>query len=136
VINEGHVEDLEKIAANSGFDRMVEVFMLDMLQVPPEEVAQIRGTAYWDTWIADAANSLNDLRALVNYTLDFEHFRSLTLPVLLQIGTESPREIYITDAIAEVLPNAHIAEPRGQAHEGMTTAPEMYAEQLTAFLLD
>lgn len=54
---------------------------------------------------------------------------------MLQIGTESPRDLYVTDALAAVLPDVRIEELRGQAHGGMTTAPKMYAEVVCRFLL-
>jgi hypothetical protein len=54
--------------------------------------------------------------------------------VLLQIGSESPRHLYVTDALASVLPNVQIQELPGQAHEAMTTAPEMYANAVIQFL--
>ena len=57
------------------------------------------------------------------------------MPVVLQIGTESPRDLYVTDALAAVLPDVRIQELPGQAHEGMTTAPEMYAEAVSRVLL-
>ena len=57
------------------------------------------------------------------------------MPVLLQIGTESPRDYYVTDALASVLPDVPIGELEGQAHEGMTTAPEQYANAVRQFLL-
>ena len=57
------------------------------------------------------------------------------MPVLLQIGTESPRDLYVTDALAAALRDVQIAELRGQAHEAMTTAPELYAESVNRFLL-
>ncbi len=60
---------------------------------------------------------------------------SFEFPVMLQIGTESPRDLYVTDALAAVLPDVRIEELPGQAHEGMTTAPEMYAEAVSRFLL-
>jgi hypothetical protein len=55
--------------------------------------------------------------------------------VVLQIGTESPRDLYITDALAAVLPDVRIQELTSQAHEGMTAAPEMYAEAVSRVLL-
>jgi hypothetical protein len=58
------------------------------------------------------------------------------MPVLLQIGSESPRDLYATDALAAVLPNARIEALAGQAHEGMTTAPALYADAITRFLLE
>jgi pimeloyl-ACP methyl ester carboxylesterase len=51
------------------------------------------------------------------------------------LETESPRDLYVTDALAAVLPDVRVQELPGQAHEGMTTAPEMYAEAVTRFLL-
>lgn len=57
------------------------------------------------------------------------------MPFLLQIGSDSPRHLYITDALAAVLPDVRIEELPGQAHEGMTTAPDLYAEAVTRFLL-
>jgi hypothetical protein len=41
----------------------------------------------------------------------------------------------MTDAIATVLPDVRIEALLGQTHEGMTTAPRMYAEAVSRFLL-
>lgn len=57
------------------------------------------------------------------------------MPVLVQVGSESRRDLYVTDAVLAVLPNARAEDLPGQAHEGMTTAPEMYAQTVTRFLL-
>ena len=54
---------------------------------------------------------------------------------MLQTGSESPRELFATDVLAAALPDARILELPGQAHEGMTTAPQMYAESVSRFLL-
>jgi hypothetical protein len=56
--------------------------------------------------------------------------------VCLQVGSESVRDLYVTDALASMLPHARLQVLHGQAHEGMTTAPEMYAAEVTRFLLD
>jgi pimeloyl-ACP methyl ester carboxylesterase len=59
----------------------------------------------------------------------------LTRPALLQIGSESPGDLYTTDALAAVLPRVQIGTLAGQAHEGMTSAPELYARATMRFLL-
>jgi hypothetical protein len=41
----------------------------------------------------------------------------------------------VTDALAAVLTDARVEALPGQAHEGMTTAPEMYAEAISRFLV-
>jgi pimeloyl-ACP methyl ester carboxylesterase len=127
---------LERIAERGDWDTLVETFMLDVLQVPAGEVEQIKGTPLWRVWTADAEASLNDLRALSRYEFDATHYRLLGRPVQLLIGTASPRAIYVTDALAAVLPNARITELEGQAHEGMTTAPAQFVAAISKFLLE
>ncbi len=75
------------------------------------------------------------MRVLVKYRFDATRHRSLSMPVLLLIGTESPRDLYVTDALAAVLPNARIRELEGQAHEGMTRAPAQFVDAISEFLL-
>jgi hypothetical protein len=41
----------------------------------------------------------------------------------------------VTDALAAILRNVRIDTLAGQAHEGMTTAPQLYAEATMRFLL-
>ena len=111
------------------------MFFRDRLFVPVEELDELRATELWPPIIADAEASLDDLRALSRYDFKAERFRDLRVPVMLQIGTESPRHLYVTDALAAVLPDARIEELPGQAHEAMTTAPRMYAESVSRFCL-
>jgi pimeloyl-ACP methyl ester carboxylesterase len=126
---------LEEFAAAEAWEDFSLAFFRDCLQVPVGELEQVRASELWPPIVADAKASLGDLRALVRYDFDVERFAGLDIPVLLQIGSESPRELYITDALAAVLPKSRIEALLGQAHEGMTTAPEMYADAVIRFLL-
>jgi len=110
------------------------MFFRDRLFVPVEELDELRATELWPPIIADPEASLDDLRALSRYDFEAERFRDLRVPVMLQIGTESLRHLYVTDALAAVLPDARIEELPGQAHEA-TTAPRMYAESVCCFCL-
>lgn len=125
---------LEALAAADEWDEFAVTFFRDMLLVPPEEIAAVRSSALWPPIVGDSKASLGDLRALVTYRFDPERWRGLDAPVLLQIGSESPRHFYVTDAMAAVLPDARIEVLPGQAHEGMTTAPQLYAEAISNFL--
>lgn len=126
---------LEDLARAGDWGDFAVTFFRDLLSVPPEELDELRATQLWPPIVADAQASLGDLRAISRYDFKVERFRDLRVPVMLQIGTESPRDLYVTDALAAVLPDARIEELPGQAHEGMTTAPEMYAEAVSRFLL-
>lgn len=134
VLPSGLVTRLEALAAERAWDAFAMTFFHVGLCVPLQEVDALRATEHWPPIIADAPASLGDIRALHRYAFDATRYRRLDVPVLLQIGSESPRELYATDALAAVLPDARIATLPGQAHEGMTTAPAMYVEAVKAFL--
>jgi pimeloyl-ACP methyl ester carboxylesterase len=135
LISNDLLAQLEALAQADQWDDFALLFFRDALLVPIEELNELRSTPLWSPIVADAKATLGDLRALNQYNFDTDRFRGLRVPVLLQIGTESPRHLYITDAIAAVLPDVCIEELPSQAHEGMTTAPKMYAESVSRFLL-
>lgn len=125
---------LEALARAGDWDGFATMFLADVLAVPPEVLEALRGTEDWEAIVADAPASLGDLRAISRYVFDPERYSVLMMPVLLQVGSESPPELYVTDALATVLPKVSIGELDGQAHEGMTTAPEQYASAIRRFL--
>jgi len=135
IIDEATLARLEALARAGRWDDLAVTFFRDTLFVPAEDLEALRMTELWPPIVGDAEASLGDLRALSRYAFKAERFRDLRVPVLLQVGTESPRDLYVTDALAGVLPDVRIEELPGQAHEGMTTAPQMYAEAVSRFLL-
>ena len=135
LVNTEVLARLEELAQASDWEGFAVTFFRDTLLVSVAELDELRATELWPSIIADAKASLGDLRALRRYDFKAERFRALRVPVLLQIGTESPRDLYVTDALAAVLPDVRIEELPGQAHEGMTTVPQMYAAAVSRFLL-
>jgi pimeloyl-ACP methyl ester carboxylesterase len=129
------LDSLEAQAKEDDWDGFAVSFFSNVLLVPMEELDKLRLTDVWPPIIGDAKATLGDLRALNQYKFKLERFRELPMSILLQIGTESPRDLYVTDALLGVLPDVRIGELEGQAHEGMTTAPKLYAEAVTKFLL-
>lgn len=125
---------LEALAERGDWDGLVETFMRDGLEVPAAEVAEIKASPFWHVWTADAPATLGDLRALATYAFDPERFRTLAMPVVFLVGSESPRALYATDALAAVLPQARVVTLEGQAHEGMTNAPEQFVATLDRIL--
>jgi pimeloyl-ACP methyl ester carboxylesterase len=136
VVGKEALAQLEALAQAGDWEGFAVTFFRDRLSVPVEALDELRTTELWPPIIADAEASLGDLRALSRYDFNAERFRELRVPVMLQIGTESPRDLYVTDALAAVLPDVRIQELPGQAHEGMTTAPKLYAEAVSRFLLE
>jgi pimeloyl-ACP methyl ester carboxylesterase len=126
---------LEALASSGAWDDFAMTFFRDALHVPIEELEAVRASDLWPPIVADAPASHGDIRALTRYKFEAGRYGTLDIPVLMQIGSESPRDLHLTDALAAVLPNAAIGVLAGQAHEGMTTAPDMYVEAVTTFLL-
>jgi pimeloyl-ACP methyl ester carboxylesterase len=127
------LQTLEGIAATGDWSAFTRVFFRDSLHVPLDELDQLRGTETWDQYVNDAKASLGDIRALASYVFDPERFAVINNPVLLQVGTESPRDLYVTDTLAAYLPKVRIEELKGQAHEAATTAPDLYAAAVIRF---
>lgn len=124
------------LLADAGqWDEFTATFFRDGLAVPAEELEALRTAPVWPAIVADAPATVEDLRALAEAPFTPAAYRHLDIPVLLQIGTESPRDFFLTDALASALPDARIEPLEGQAHEGMSTAPEQYAEAVRRFLL-
>lgn len=125
---------LQEYSKAGNWDAFSFWFFRNILSVPQDELTAIRTTPLWEPIVTDAQASFGDLQALSKYRFDPEPFAKLKMPVLLQVGSESPRDLYVTDALAAVLSDVRIATLAGQAHEGMTTAPEEYARVVMPFL--
>lgn len=124
----------EALAASGDWDAFSYSFFRDVLLVPRDDLDELRAGPLWPPIVADAPASLADLRALTRYRFHLDAFRTLPMPVLLQTGTASSHDLYATHALVGAIPDARIAKLEGQAHEGMTTNPNQYADQVRAFL--
>jgi len=129
------LEGLEHLAANQDWDGVAFAFFRDTIGVPVQELEALRASELWPPIVMDAPASMGDLRALRAHVFNPGAYRGLLMPICLQVGSESRRDLYITDALAAELPHAYLTVLSGQAHEGMTTAPDQYAAAVTAFLL-
>jgi hypothetical protein len=113
VVEKEALARLEELAQSGDWEGFAVTFFHHRLSVPLDELNELRATEPWPPIIADAEASLRDLRALSGYDFDVQRFRDLRVPVMLQIGTESPRELYVTDALAAVLPDVCIQDRLG-----------------------
>jgi pimeloyl-ACP methyl ester carboxylesterase len=135
VMKPAALAELEMLAAADAWGQFAFTFFANSLHVPVEELEALCRSELWAPIVADAPASLRDLRAIAAYRCDPGRFAGLDIPVLLQTGSESPRDLYVTDALAAVLSDIQIQTLAGQAHEAMTTAPELYAQATMQFLL-
>lgn len=125
---------LVRLGRSGDWESFAMRFFGEILRVPEPDLTALQGTCDWKHILDDAPASLQDLCALVKHRFEARDFRKLPMPVLLQIGTESPPELYATEALAAVITDVRRGPLRGQAHEAMTTAPKEYAEAVRHFL--
>jgi pimeloyl-ACP methyl ester carboxylesterase len=111
------------------------VFMRDLLELPEEQLEELRSAPSWQGRV-DAAHTLaREERAPFDYEWDPSRFAEMTTPTLLLLGGESPNWAKeSTEAIHEALPNSRIAVLEGQEHLAMNTAPELFVDEVLAFL--
>ncbi|WP_043739517.1 alpha/beta fold hydrolase [Thioalkalivibrio nitratireducens] len=135
IIRSDTLARLEELAQLGKWHELPVTFFHETFSIPVEELDELRATEHWPPIVADAEASLEELRALSSYIFHAERFQGLHFPVLLQVGTESPRDKFVTDTLAAVLSDASIDALSGQAHEGVTMAPDQYAESVFRFLV-
>ena len=127
--------ELEEAAGRGDWDLFVRTFVIQGPKIPPHVVDAIQASPFWAPMIADAPASLSDFRALSSYEFEPARFAALTMPVLLLVGSDSPRDNYVTDAIAGVLPDHQIVELQGQGHIATAMAPDLFVDTVSQFLL-
>lgn len=130
------LDQLETLAEAEDWGQFAYTFFSRAIQVPEEELDELQASDAWPDIVAQAPPTLHDIRALQRYRFDPQHFGSLQMPVTLQVGTESPPDLWVTDDLAAVLPDVTLQPLADQAHEAMMTAPALYAEVLMRNLLN
>jgi pimeloyl-ACP methyl ester carboxylesterase len=128
------LQALARRAAAADWPGYATTFFGDGLRVPATALAALQAAPEWRTIVADAPASAEDVRALAAHAFAPERFRDLQVPVLLQVGEHSPPGLYVTDALARALPNARVETLAGEAHEAMTTSPELWTASVVRFL--
>jgi pimeloyl-ACP methyl ester carboxylesterase len=113
---------------------VVETFFRATLGAGDEEIARFRAQPSWAGRVGAAGTVLRESRA-GQLALDAEVAATVTVPVLLLIGSESAR-VFHDDAraVADALPDARIVVLDGQRHVADAVAPELVAGHLLAFL--
>ncbi len=129
------LEKLEDPASQQDWDRFVRTWLIDVIEIRAPVVDMLPATPFWPQMITDAAATLCDARALTLHDFDASRYAGLTMPVLLLLGSESPRGNYLTDALAAVLQDGRIVELPGQGHVAQAMAPQMFVDTVSNFLL-
>lgn len=100
-----------------------------------EELELLRSKPWWPVGVGAADTITRELRVLNEYRFDPDRFAEFSVPTALLTGSESPSLFSDTvKRLHEALPNSRIITIPGQAHEAMTTAPDLFVEKVVEFV--
>jgi pimeloyl-ACP methyl ester carboxylesterase len=128
------LERMREAADRQDWLGVAKAFYEGVFELPRDIMQSLMAASDWQEVVDDARASLQDVMALSRYDFDAGRFAGLEIPVLLLTGSETPPEMFVTDALAEVLPDVRRAQFEGEGHEAMNTAPDRFLEAVVGFL--
>jgi pimeloyl-ACP methyl ester carboxylesterase len=128
-------DGLERLLAEGRREEVLLALFRDLLQMPEDHLALLTGDPSWPGRVAAAHTLVRECRAEEAYRFDPARFADLHVPTLLMAGEQSPPEMAkCTVALAAALPRARVVTLAGEGHVAMTSAPELFARELLAYL--
>ena len=131
----GLIERLHELLAAGDREGVVATFFQEVVRVPPAELDVLRSDPSWEARVAAAHTIPRELGIADSYLPDFERFATVRVPTLLLVGGESPPFLVEpTRRLHESIPGSQLTVMPGQQHVAMTTAPDLFVQQVTDFL--
>jgi pimeloyl-ACP methyl ester carboxylesterase len=131
----GFLERLEALVAAGEAEEVVETFCREVLHMSEPQIRAYRSEPSWPARVAAAHTLPRELRAPADRLFDPRRAATLTIPVLLLEGGETPEGFKEgTRIVAGALRDARVAALDGQGHTADVLAPQLVADQLLAFL--
>ena len=124
----------ERIGAKED-DAALEIFLREVVKLSEARIADARKSSGWPVRVATLGPLARQLHALNAYSFDQERFHNLKIPTLLVMGSETAghhRAAIL--ALDRVLPNHKLVVLKGQEHNAIETAPELFASTVLDFL--
>ena len=132
----GAREKLEAIAKQGNREKLLVTFFKEIVRMSDTDIATLQREPAWKARIA-AAHTLVREMADEDYQFDPARFKDLTVPTLLLLGEKSPPLLKKpTEKLASILPNRQVVILNGQGHAAMSTAPDLFINEIIQFLLD
>ena len=127
--------EMERLIEDGERDEALVLFLGDVAGMPPAELDALRSAPNWPARVEAVHTVLREERARKAYAFESAKFADLTTPTLLLLGGDTaPLHRAATEALDETLPNSRVVVLPGQAHAAMNTAPELFADEVLAFL--
>jgi pimeloyl-ACP methyl ester carboxylesterase len=126
---------LEPLAATGSWERLLEVFLRDVVHFTDEEWQAFREAPVWPARVAAAPTVIRELRAGGSQTSAWSGYASVSQPVLQVLGSESPAIFRAgAEALHARLAHGRIAVVDGARHGAHHTHPDELLRLVTGFL--
>jgi pimeloyl-ACP methyl ester carboxylesterase len=122
--------------AEGDLDKALELGLAAFPRMPAAAIAALRTSRAWPRLRALAKSWIRELEAMDAQSPDLTHYRALSCPSMLLVGSLSPEHPMLdaARALAAVLPGVRVEWLPDQGHGAMRTAPEMVARLIREFL--
>lgn len=132
----GVLEHLRLLLNAGDREGVLNVFLHEIVGMPEDEVALLRSEPSWESRLAAAHTIFRELPEEGSIP-DLQRFHSLSIPVLLLLGGDSPPALAAaTKAVHAAIRNSRILVMPGQQHIAMNTAPELFVREVVKFLTE
>lgn len=129
----GVADRMEALLASGEPEEALLLFMRDVVQMRPDELAVYRTLPAWTRRVAAAHTIVRETSAVPSF--DPAEAARIEVPVLLLVGGDSPAAMQNGyEAVAAALPDARVTILEGQQHIAMDIVPEMFAGRVLDFL--
>lgn len=132
-----NMQRLEACMRAGDREGVLAIFFREMNGMPAAQFEQFKTLPEWTARLAAAHTLPRELQAVDSYRFDAARFARLEVPVLLMLGGDSSDYFRAAiDMVAAALPNARKTVLPGQRHVAMDTAPDLFVDEVLAFLRD
>jgi pimeloyl-ACP methyl ester carboxylesterase len=133
----GVEERMDALLAEGKREAVLEILFREVVRMPEEEFAVYRSLPAWPARIAAAHTITREIRADLGAPFDPEQAATITMPILMLVGGDSPDVIKGDyESFAAALPDVRITVLEGQQHIAIDLVPEVFAEHVLLFLRD
>ncbi len=132
------VERLQVYMEKGERDEVVRLFLHEFAGLPDEIVARQRQKKEaWAQRVTEAHTIPRELVIVAAYNLEVDRFGAIRTPARILVGGDTRSVMKETvEEVFQALANADMRELAGNKHAAMTTAPDLFVDELCDFFRD
>ena len=132
----GSIDAIEDAIAAGDVDAAVVAVLTDILELPAEDVSDLRAGPRWPSFLAAGPTVLRECRVEDGWVYRPGQFDGIAAPTLMLAGSDSPPAVQeATHEARAAIPDARIHVLEGHAHLAFQSDPAMVAAIIRGFIM-